>query len=417
MSRAVAPLLAAALALVGSLASTLFLFRSARDALDRVLEERLRGAGESAALLLTDGAKADAALGQLARANALDGASLLDRSLQVISDGQGRAGRRADLLRIDADRVAAAFAGRSFVGPGYSLGGLEVTTGYFPVHGRSAAVQAVLVLEAGESFLTARGDLDRAGAAAALLSLGAALALGFIAARWNEAERHRTEAARKAVRGEAMTRMAAMVAHEIRNPLGILRGTVELMRERAGAELPAWLDESQRDLLEEVDRLRRLTDDFLWLGSPDRPLALAPLDLAEVLTSAARRAEAVFRAVHVRCAFDSLPRVNGDAGRLLQVFGNLLGNASEAIGHGEVSLEAAAIDGVVRVRVHDDGPGLPQAVRERLFDPFMTTKSGGTGLGLTIAKMLVERHKGSLLLVEVDRPGTTFEVRLPIERG
>ncbi len=417
MARAGAPLLAAALALVGSLASTAVLFHSARDALDRVLEERLRGAGESAALLLKGDAESGATLAELMRANALDGASLVSPSLRLIADGDGRAGGKIDLLRLDPDRVSAAFQGHSYVGPGYALGGLEVSTGYFPVRGREGAVQAVLALEAGKSFLKARAGLDRAGIAAALLSVGAALALGVIAARWNEAERSRATAARLAARGEAMTRMAAMMAHEVRNPLGILRGTVELMRERAGDEPPPWLAESQQDLLEEVDRLRRLTDDFLWLGSPNRPLAMAPLDLAAVLTDAARRTEALFRAVSVRCAFAALPPVSGDAGRLGQVFMNLLGNACAAIGEGTVSLEAKEAKGKVVVRVHDEGPGLPELVRERLFEPFTSTRPGGTGLGLTIAKLLVDQHGGSIALVEPNRRGTTFEVRLPVATG
>jgi signal transduction histidine kinase len=205
-----------------------------------------------------------------------------------------------------------------------------------------------------------------------------------------------------------MSRMAAMVAHEVRNPLGIIRGTVDLMRERGGAELPAWQGESLDDLLGEVERMRRLTDDFLALGSPSRSLLLGPVDLGEVLTNAARGCEAGHRDVRVQCRFAELPKVAGDPGRLL------LANASQAIGSGEVELSAEASGGLARVRVHDDGPGLPAAVRERLFDPFVTTKAGGTGLGLTISKMLVEQHGGTLALADDGRPGTTFEVHLPV---
>jgi signal transduction histidine kinase len=413
MSRALVPLLAAALALAGSLASTLFLFGAAQRGLDRVLEARLRGAGESTAILLAGrGPRAD--FSRLMRVNALDGASLVDRSLQLVADAGGRAGQRADLLRIDADRVGRAFEGEGFVGPGYSLGGLTVSSGYFPVRGAQGRVDAVLVLEAGESFLAARGDLSRARTAAVLLSIAAALGLGVLAWRWSAAERVRQKSAEQAARGESMSRMAAMVAHEVRNPLGIIRGTVDLMRERAGAELPAWQGESLDDLLGEVERMRRLTDDFLALGSPSRSLLLGPVDLGEVLTNAARGCEAGHRDVRVQCRFAELPKVAGDPGRLLQVFANLLANASQAIGSGEVELSAEASGGLARVRVHDDGPGLPAAVRERLFDPFVTTKAGGTGLGLTISKMLVEQHGGTLALADDGRPGTTFEVHLPV---
>jgi two-component system, OmpR family, sensor kinase len=413
MSRALAPLLAAAIALAGSLASTLYLFGAAQHALDHVLEERLRGAGESTALLLAEGgARAD--FPRLMSVNALDGASLVDRSLTLIADAGGRAGSKADLLRIDADHVARAFQGQSFVGPGYALGGVTISSGYFPVRGAQGDVEAVLVLEAGQSFLAARGDLSRARSAAVLLSIAAALGLGFIAWRWNQAERRRQKAAEQAARGQSITRMAAMVAHEIRNPLGIIRGTVELMRERAGGKLPRWQHEALDDLLGEVERMRRLTEDFLALGTPRHSIALAPVDLAEVLINAARGCEAAHRDVRVRCRFGELPAVAGDPGRLGQVFANLLANASQAIGSGELEVSAAVSDGLVSVQVHDDGPGLPAAVRERLFDPFVTTKPGGTGLGLTISKMLVEQHGGTLALVADGRAGTTFEVRLSV---
>jgi signal transduction histidine kinase len=417
MSRALAPLLAGALGLAGSLAATLFLFHAAEGALDRVFDERLRGAGESAALLLAGGVPGPDRLRALMRVNALDGASLLDRSLMVIADAGGRSGQRADLLRIDADKVQQAFAGAASVGPGYSLGELAVSAGYFPVRATDGSVASVLVFEAGQSFLAARRDLSRARIAAILLSLLSALALGVVAARWSAAERVRQRAAEQAARGESIARMAAMVAHEVRNPLSVIRGTVELMRERAGAELPAWQQKGLEDLLDEVQRMARLTDDFLSLGTPDRPLAAAPIDLAGVLGEAARAAEASFREVRVLCRFSPLPPVAGDPGRLRQVFANLLANAGQAQERGEIELSAETAGGAARVRVHDSGPGIPQAVRERLFDPFVTTKAGGTGLGLAVAQMIVERHGGTLALVDDGRPGTTFEVRLPLAAG
>src|SRR5258708_14451514 len=120
MSRALAPLLAAAIALAGSLASTLYLFGAAQHALDHVLEERLRGAGESTALLFAGGT-ARAAFPRLMTVNALDGASLVDPSLTLIADASGRPGSKSDLLRIDAHHVAPPLQRQSFRCPGYAL--------------------------------------------------------------------------------------------------------------------------------------------------------------------------------------------------------------------------------------------------------------------------------------------------------
>jgi signal transduction histidine kinase len=414
MSRALAPLLAAALGLAGCLAATLFVLRSAETILSRVLDERLRGAGQSAALLLA-GARPDGRrLRALMDANALDGAFLLDRSLTVLADGQGGGGQRADLLRVDHERVARAFAGQATVAPGYSVGELSVTTAYFPVRSAGGAVQSVLCFEAGEAFVSARRDLSHARTAAIVLSLIAALALFAAAARWTSLERVRGQELARAVRGESIARMGAMVAHEIRNPLGIIRANIELLRERAGDTLPAWQRAQLEDVLGEAERMRRLTDDFLSLGTPDVPLSLAPVDLGGVLAEAARGAEASFREVRVRCEIPSLPNLTGDAHRLRQVFANLLANAAQAQETGEVQIYARADDGFACVQVRDAGPGIPPSVRERLFDPFLTTKAGGTGLGLAVARMLVERHRGTLGVVEDGRPGTTFEVRLPL---
>lgn len=397
-------LAAAALALLGAAGATIFLHRAADDAVARVLDERLRGAGESAALLLGAPQPSSKRLRDLLAANALDGAYLLGSDLRVLEDATGEAGRPADLLRVDPDRVRAAFAGAESVARSWSMGELPVATGYFPIRS-GGAVTAVLALEAGQPFAVARVRLRRARDAALALSLLVAAALAWVAARLGRAQQ-------REARAETMRRMAAMAAHEIRNPLGIIRGTIELMRERAALEPRdrAALD----DVLGEVERLRRLTEDFLDLGA-DRPLSLLPLDPGALLRDCAAALEAQFREVRVRCEVPPLPRVLGDPGRLRQVFANLLANAAQAQRAGEIELRANSEGRQVRVRVHDLGPGIPAEVRKRLFDPFVTTKEGGTGLGLAIARRLVQRHGGTLALVP-GGPGTVFEVCLPQAR-
>jgi len=210
-----------------------------------------------------------------------------------------------------------------------------------------------------------------------------------------------------------MSRMAAMAAHEIRNPLGVIRGTIDLLRERSGAALGERGASDLQDVLGEVERLRRLTEDFLDVAS-DRPIVRARLDLRDVLEDAARGAEASFPPVRVRRSFGELPPVEGDGGRLRQVFANLLSNAAQAQREGEIELIAAAVDGEVRIVVHDSGPGVRPDIRPRLFEPFVSGRPGGTGLGLALSRRFVERHGGMLELVRDGRPGATFEVRLPV---
>jgi len=415
MPRALVPILAALLGLAGSLAATLFLHRSASGTLERVLEERLRGTGETAVLSLSGKLSDASLLRALMEANALDGALVLDRSLVILADATGPAGRRVDLLRVDASRVARAFAGQASVAPGYSMDDLRIVTGHFPIRAPDGTVTSVLVLEAGESFGSARAALGRALALGVVLSVAGALALALAAAQWVRGERLRREAAARAARGDTLARVAAVAAHEIRTPLGVIRATIELMRERIGASLAARDRSALADVLAEVERLRQLTEDLLDLAA-DRPLALATVDLGELLAEAARGFGAVQPGVTLRIDAPGPMRVKGDPGRLRQVFANLLANAAHA---GARSIEVSGNAGPEEVRlvIRDDGPGIAPDVRERLFEPFASGRAGGTGLGLALSRRLVQRHGGALSLAEGSGPGAAFEMRLPVLQG
>jgi signal transduction histidine kinase len=414
-SRLVLPLAAAALGLAGAVAATLSLHRAASDALERSLEERLRGAGDAAVLLVERSGASRAALRDVMRVNRLDGAWIVDASLAVVADAAD-AGAQVNPLRMDLARIDRAFAGEGTVAPAYALGELTVATGYFPVHDGGGRVVAVLGLEAGEPFSSTRRGLARAVAVALAIALVGAAALALVAGRWARAERARAAAEVFAARGEAMARMAATAAHEIRNPLGVIRGTVELMRERGRERMAARDQAALDDVLGEVERLRVLMQDFLELSS-ERPIVAAPVDLAAVLDDVARGTEAAHPGIAVRTSFAPVPPVRGDAGRLRQVFANLLANAAQAQVKGEVRVEAVVDRGAVRVTVRDEGPGIPPAVRERLFEPFFTTKEAGTGLGLALSRRIAERHGGVLRLVDGEPPGAAFEVRLPLDPG
>jgi signal transduction histidine kinase len=409
------PLVAALVGLAGALAATLALHRAAAAALDRVLEERLRGAGETAAALLDGRTPSAEALREIMEANRLDGAYVVGPGLVVLADATGPAGVRADLLRVDAGRVEDALQGRATVGRAYDVGSLAVETAYFPLRAADGAVPAVLALEAGRAFLEARTGLARALGLGIGLACAGALALAVVAARWSRAERQRSEGAALAARGEAISRMAAMVAHEIRNPLGIIRAAVELVRERAGPALPDRDRERLQDVLGEVERLRRLTEDFLELAA-ERPPGTAEVDLGDVAAEAARGSAALHPGLEVHLDVPPSARVTGEAGRLRQVLANLLSNAAQA-GARRAEIVADVADGEVRLRVRDDGPGIPPELGERLFDPFATARAGGTGLGLAVSRRIVERYGGTLRLERGGEAGATFELRLPRRDG
>ncbi|MBK8014471.1 MAG: sensor histidine kinase [Deltaproteobacteria bacterium] len=421
--------------LAASLTTTTILYRAAADAVDRVLAERLLGAGESAVELLPqrllekrsrpDREKLDpstnlepfVALARLKDVNVLDAVYIIDGHDIVVGDASGDAGRRINLLRVDRGRLDVARGGMASVGQSYRVGGVDMIAAYIPMKTAFDGVPNVLVLEAGERFSAPRRGLFPALMLGTGLSVAMSLLLGIALVRAHQADQAHAKSHALALRAEALAQMSATAAHEIRNPLGVIRGSVELMGERSGRSLTDRDNEALKEVLGEVDRLFRLTEDFLEL-SGHRPLAIAPIDLKQVVDEAAQAIEAAHSKVRVERRIDRLPVLSADRHRLRQVFENLLVNAVHAQGEeGIIVVEGEHRGGQIVVLVRDRGYGMDDVTKARLFEPYFTTKSSGTGLGLALSRRFVERHGGVLDLVE-SQPGqgTVFAVRIPLEQ-
>jgi len=410
VKRALIPGAAALLGLSASLAATAYLHHAGSDALERMQQERLRGSGEAAAELLAERVPSGAELRSLMRASGLEGAYVLSPDLVVLADATGPSGRRADILRVDVARAREALAGHGSVAFAYAFGSVPIATGYFPIRGADESVRAVLAVEAGQEFGRARAALVRAAWAGVGVSVLGALALAVVALGWSRAEAKRRRDARRSVLADALSRMASMVAHEIRNPLGVIRGAVEIVRARSGAILPPDDREALDDVLGEVARLRDLAQDFLDLS---REPVFSPIrvDLAELAKDAARALGAGHSSTAVLVDVPSVT-LEADPLRLRQVFANLLLNAAQA-GARNIEVRGASEDGLVRIELRDDGPGVIPSVRARLFEPFVTGRAEGTGLGLVICRRIVERHGGALRLLD-GSGGAAFEICLPL---
>lgn len=227
---------------------------------------------------------------------------------------------------------------------------------------------------------------------------------------------------RRAERLGAVAELAASLAHEIRNPLASIRSAVEqLARLTAAAERAALSGEAAEDAralagltVRESDRLSRLLGEFLDF-SRARVTRVAPVDVAAVVREAARVAAAHPDAAGVRVVVavgEGAPGVDGDAELLHRALFNLVLNAAQAAGLGgggvrvtvgaadaaEVPAAGAFARGAVAVRVADDGPGIAPEVAGRLFEPFVTTRAGGSGLGLAVVQRAVEAHGGVVLV-------------------
>jgi signal transduction histidine kinase len=211
----------------------------------------------------------------------------------------------------------------------------------------------------------------------------------------------------EAERLRAFRETARRVAHEMRNPLTPIRLAVAQLARAA----PPAQHEAIDVLVAESGRLEQLAREFTEFGRlPEGPAA--PVDLVELLTGLAR--SSVPPTMTVRLALDpDLPTVLGHHDPLHRAFSNIVRNAVEACGgEGVIELAAARVDGGVRIEIRDHGPGVPPEVTSTLFDPYVTAKSGGTGLGLALARQTIEMHQGSIALEATPGGGATFVVRI-----
>ena len=207
--------------------------------------------------------------------------------------------------------------------------------------------------------------------------------------------------------------MAAIIAHEVRNPLAAVRGAIQVIGKRlaAGSREAGVIS----DIIARIDTLNLLVRDLLLFARPPQPRP-QPVDVSIVLgVTAALLAEDPAHAGVRVAVTGSAPLVLGDAELLKIVFINLLINSAQAMkGQGEITAHVSAEDGVCCVVVGDAGPGIPPEVRDKLFTPFVTTKSRGTGLGLSTVKRLVEAHHGQIAVDSPAAGGTQVTIRLPL---
>lgn len=212
----------------------------------------------------------------------------------------------------------------------------------------------------------------------------------------------------------AMGEISAALAHEIRNPLGVINTSAALLEK--STDDPARQVELVRMIREESQRVSTLVQDFLQLSRHRRP-ALETIDPAQPLERAlalasAGRANIVLR----RSLAHDGARIRADAALLQQAWGNLFTNAIQAMGAkgGELRVDSAVADGAVCLTLEDTGPGVPAEMMPRLFEPFFTTKDQGTGLGLTIAHTLVEANGGRLEALPPAGGGARFQMTFPV---
>lgn len=208
--------------------------------------------------------------------------------------------------------------------------------------------------------------------------------------------------------------MAAVVAHEVKNPIAGIRGALQVITSRMPAE--------QRDrailldIITRLDALNRIVQDMLMFSRP-RALRKEPISLGVLIGDTASMIERDPSMLNLEIGVSGSAEITGDREMLQIVFQNILMNAAQAMdGQGRIEVTITHTDGRCHVAVADRGPGMPQEVRDKAFDAFYTTKHRGTGLGLPIARRVIEAHGGTIQIEVPAGGGTTISLELPLLR-
>jgi len=212
----------------------------------------------------------------------------------------------------------------------------------------------------------------------------------------------------EAERLRAFGEVARRVAHEMKNPLTPIRLAVRQLSRRAPPEMQVELEV----IATESARLEAMAKDFAELGRLPAGIA-APVDLCELLEDLLRNAVPEGMSREFQSAEPGIT-IEGRYDPLRRAFSNVLRNAVEACkGSGAIAIAVDRADGRIRVRVSDNGPGIPVDRRELIFQPYFTDKGDGTGLGLAIVRQTIEQHHGTIAVADTPGGGATFLVQFP----
>jgi len=223
---------------------------------------------------------------------------------------------------------------------------------------------------------------------------------------------------RRAEKLSSLGEMAAVLAHEIRNPLGSIRGTAEILRDDypPGSQKHEFIEIQ----IKETERLNNVVEDFLKMAR-QQPFDMKSCSITEELETIVKLTEnlAKERGIILLPEFRSSGKITtrGDGEKLRQAFLNIVNNGLQAtLPGGTVSISTRLTDSAAEIIFKDSGSGIDNSIINRIFEPFFTTKADGTGLGLAVSRKIIEGHGGSLEIASEQGRGTTVVVSLPSQQ-
>jgi len=350
----------------------------------------------------------------------LEGAYIIDALQRVVVDAGNTFPAGTRLTHIDQDSlvVLAAWSGEVAVSPIHVVEGNRFKNGYAPITNTVAEVSTILVLEANADFFQIINLFKRGLIFIGLASLVAIILFSAFLVWSINLLIDTQESLRRTEKLAALGQMSASVAHEIRNPLGIIKATSDVIKSK-------YEDRDEKDELfdyigAEVNRLNNLVNDFLSFAR-EISLKKSPVDVRDLLQKVidAYGREVDSENINIILKADENPaRLVIDEEKIRQVIYNLLLNARQAMeGEGDIEVmlrqQEMKNKQYMRICVTDTGPGIEGDV-ERIFEPFYTTKSSGSGLGLAISRQIVEKHGGWIDVETRIGTGTTMTIYLPI---
>jgi len=417
----------------------LVLARTSR-VLEKELGDRLQAVATTLATVLSgryDTPGTAKLLSEVLRSNNLFNLFIVDENLAYVTSARNpeRAGQADPALDADAAEILAAFSGVATQTRLYAAGRYYLKSAFAPLADSSGAVTAVLGVEADARFFSVLTGFRNSLLLINALSLVAIAAVVLVSASLARRALSLEQAAGRAGTMALLGQMSAAMAHDIKNPLGIIRAAAERLKKRydpriardtlnSKSQIPNLEADPTFDYIpEEVDRLDRIVSSYLSLGAT-RPGEPESLNLAEVIAGVLKdmEHETGRHGIAVEVKFEDLPPVQASRVELRQVFLNLVLNAIQAQPQGGAITVAGRTehrsgrDWFV-VTVSDKGPGIKPEDLRHAFEPFHTTKEKGSGLGLFSVKRIVEAHKGRVAIDSAPGSGTTVEVKLPAESG
>lgn len=405
--------------------TTYALYRRARSHLDNELGERLRGIAtvlahtvETAAsdsLLSDDVSALYPALYLIRDENQLSNIVLLTADGTTMLDlvGTSEIGEPNPFIDLDFSAVTLARSGIPSYTELYRTGDVFMKSAYAPMMSAEGDLIGMVAVEAGAGFFVQLRELSGVILFLSLGSLAVLVVLGLIFYQQTRSLDRAQEAILQRENLAAMGRMVANIAHEIRNPLSIIRTSADRIRRKHGVE-----DEAVDYITEEVDELNRVLTGYLEFANPSRASDFSAQSGKRILNRSLLAAQSdaeVKRVTIVEVVPEDDVWINGDEKRLCQAVINVVINAVQASRDGgRVEVSLSGIDGRAVIMVTDNGDGIGAGDLARVTDPFFTTRTDGSGLGLSVVKTIVEDHGGQFDISSREGAGTSVTLTLPL---